>query len=282
MLSYHITRINQNKPEWTTQVQRIEFDGQQKTNSPHLTKSNLWHPTPPPLAMCLSGARVAARRYVANHPHDQTKPRIPDRADEVIRWDFVRFRPEKIPVLPSGRFHMSSALTIEKNMEEFCTWQFCIVAGWVICFSNAKRSNRIWRCWFQDCQVRLTSAKNSQLELRKKWQLEQLIYIQYLNLSNADLICGRVTRGDLNLVIPAHLPRQNPSHPVDNHNHDDLGSHRITLHRILNSWKHGDHSRSASCQYQSTHTVYFSLLQSIPNNGIEKNLGIPYKEHPFC
>ena len=87
--------------------------------------------------------------------------------------------------------------------------------------------------------MRLTSAKNSQLELRKKWQLEQLIYIQYLNLSNADLICGRLTRGDLNLVnlvIPAHLPRQNPSHPcVDNHNHDDLGSHRTTLHRILNS-----------------------------------------------
>ena len=142
MLSYHITRINQNKPEWTTQVQRIDFDGQQKTNSPHLTKSNLWHPIPPPLAMCLSGARVAARRYVANHPHDQTKPRIPDRADEVIWWDFVRFRPEKVPVLPSGRFHMSSALTIEKNMEEFCTWQFCIVVGWVICFSNAKRSTQ--------------------------------------------------------------------------------------------------------------------------------------------
>lgn len=231
MLSYHITRINQNKPEWTTPVTCIDFDGEQKANSPHFTKSNLWNPTPPPLAMCLSGARVAARRYAANHPHDQTKPRIPDRADEVMRWDLVRFgeissRKDPSPAKWAVPYVLSSHN--RKKHGGSLHWQFCIVVGWVICFSNAKRSNCIWRCWFQDCQVRLTSAKNSQLELRKKWQLEQLIYIQYLNLSNADLICGRVTRGDLNLVIPAHLPRQNPSHPVDNHNHDDLGSHRTT------------------------------------------------------
>lgn len=231
MLSYHITRINQNKPEWTTQVQRIEFDGQQKTNSPHLTKSNLWHPTPPPLAMCLSAARVAARRYAANHPHDQTKPRIPDRADEVIWRDFVSKRLEKIPVLPSGRFHMSSALTIEKNMEEVCTGSSALSSAGSSVFPTQNGRIASGGADFRIAKVDI--CKEFPIGTPKKVAARTTdLYTVSKSIQCWSDLWETWTRGDLNLVnlvIPPHLPRQNPSHPcVHNHNHDDLGSHRTT------------------------------------------------------